>query len=62
MWVLIVSVPDLCILFTHIPTSKRNASSKVLHNLVNRYRTCAKQGFFFKFWSSSHVIAYQRYG
>ena len=29
-----------------ILTSKRNTSSKTLHNLVNEYHACAKQTFF----------------
>ena len=38
---------------SNILTSKRNASSKMLHNFANKYRACAKQGSFLFFVSIS---------
>ena len=49
---------DSIVLTTHgciinILTSKRNASTKMLHNLVNKYSACAKQGYYLIFVSIS---------
>ena len=43
-------------------TSNRNASSKMLHNLVYKYRACAKMGFFLFFVSSLRYCTQKRFG
>ena len=47
--------------FYTILTSRRNASSKMMHTFVNIYRACAKHGFL-SFLFPSLVTAYKRFG